>query len=173
MTQETASKAAERTCSTPAPIRDMRIKGSPRELGCDIVCGAKRPATGIRDGGGFSEGWETSTIGRVDNWPRQSERLTMAIAPTVRLGSFDSLPLAGTCRGDRERDGLGACQRTCASGRWAPLELNVSRAEVDNAEPHCARIALDMPSQPAVSVGGLSVRTSRSTSQPNGVSATP
>ena len=47
-----AGELDRRTCSTPAPIRDMPIKRSPRELGCDIVCGAKRPATGIRDGGG-------------------------------------------------------------------------------------------------------------------------
>jgi hypothetical protein len=64
----------------------------------------------------------------------------MAIAPTVRLSSFDTLLVAGTCRGDGERDGLGARQRTCASGRRAPLELHVSRAEVDNAEPDCARL---------------------------------
>jgi hypothetical protein len=51
----------------------------------------------------------------------------------LRLSSFDTLLVAGTCRGDGERDGLGARQRTCASGRRAPLELHVSRAEVDNA----------------------------------------
>src|SRR2546425_2143210 len=75
----------------------------------------------------------------------QFDRLTMAIASTVRLGSFDTLPMAGTRRGNSERDGLGARQRTRASGRWVPLELRVSRAEVDNAEPNCARIALDAP----------------------------
>jgi hypothetical protein len=69
-----------------------------------------------------------------------SPTVTMAIAPTVRLSSFDTLLVAGTCRGDGERDGLGARQRTCASGRRAPLELHVSRAEVDNAEPDCARL---------------------------------
>ena len=79
-----------------------------------------------------------STIGRIDNSLWQSDRLKMAIALTVRLGSFDTLPMAGTCRGDSERDGLGARQRTCASGRWTPLELHILRAEVGNAELHCA-----------------------------------
>ncbi len=67
----------------------------------------------------------------------------MAISPMVRLGSFDTLPVAGTRRRDGERDGRGIRQGTCASGRWAALELHASRAEVDHAEPHCARIALD------------------------------
>ena len=93
------------------------------------------------------EGRGGSVIDRVDNSLRQSDRSTMAIAPTVRHGSFDTFPLAGTRRGDGERDVLGAHQRTCASGRWALLELHGSRAEVDNAEPHCARIALDAPTR--------------------------
>jgi len=96
------------------------------------------PAGGIRRVG-------ISTISRVDNSLRQSDGLTVAIAPTVHLGPFDTLPVAGTCRGDGERDGFGVRQGTCAPGRCAPLELHVSRAEVDNAEPHCARIALDAP----------------------------
>jgi hypothetical protein len=47
----------------------------------------------------------------------------MAIALTVRLGSFDTLPMAGTRRHDGERDGRGIRQGNCASGRWAALEL--------------------------------------------------
>jgi hypothetical protein len=50
----------------------------------------------------------------------------MAIAPVVPLGSFDALPVAGTRRGVGELDALGARQRTCASERWAHLELHVS-----------------------------------------------
>src|ERR1700745_281132 len=49
--------------------------------------------------GGFGRAG-VSTIGRVDNSLRQSDRLMMAIALTVRLGSFDTLPMAGTRRGD-------------------------------------------------------------------------
>src|SRR5205814_3273936 len=82
------------------------------------------------------------TINRVDNLLRQSDHLTVAIAPTVRLGSFDTLPVAGTRRGDGGRNGFGVRQGTCASGRCAPLKLHVSRAEVDNAN----RIALELPS---------------------------
>src|SRR5215216_6514323 len=37
-----------------------------------------------------------STIGRVDNSLWQSDRLTMAIAPVVPLGSFDAFLVAGT-----------------------------------------------------------------------------
>jgi hypothetical protein len=96
---------------------------------------------------GFAKEWEASTIGRVDNSLWQSDRLRTAIAPTVPLGSFDTLPVAGTRRRGGERDGLGVRQRTCASGRWAPLELHVSRAEVDDAESDCARIALDAPTR--------------------------
>ena len=88
-----------------------------------------------------------ATASRVDNSLGQSDRSEDAIAPTVPLGSFDTLPAAGTRRRGGERDGLGVRQRTCASGRWAPLELHVSRAEVDDAEPDCARIALDAPTR--------------------------
>ena len=85
---------------------------------------------------------EVLTIGRVDN-ARQSERLMMVLALTVRLGSFDTLPMAGTRRGDSERDGVGARQRTHASGSWARFEPHISRAGMDYAKPHCARITLD------------------------------
>jgi hypothetical protein len=61
-----------------------------------------------RDGAGFTEGWEVSTIGHVDNSTGQSDRLTMAIAPTVRLGSFDTFPVASTRHGGGERGGRGA-----------------------------------------------------------------
>jgi hypothetical protein len=70
--------------------------------------------------------------------PGALDRLT--IAPTVRLRSFGTLPVAGTRRGDGERGGLGARQGTCASGRWVSLALHISRAEVDNAEQHCAEL---------------------------------
>src|SRR6266446_1756677 len=74
-----------------------------------------------------------------------SRTLTIAIAPTVPLGCFDTLPVAGTRRGDGERDDLGIRQRTCTSGGWPALELHVSRAKMDDTEPRCARIALDAP----------------------------
>src|SRR5262249_39612346 len=67
----------------------------------------------------------------------------MALALTVRLGSFDALPMAGNRRGDGERDGLGARQRTRAFGSWAPFEPHTSRAAMDYAKPRCARITLD------------------------------
>jgi hypothetical protein len=51
---------------------------------------------------------EVSTIGHVDNSTGQSDRLTMAIAPTVRLGSFDTFPVASTRHGGGERGGRGA-----------------------------------------------------------------
>ena len=86
-------------------------------------------------------------IDTVDNSLRQSDRSTMAIAPTVRHGSFDPFPVAGTRRGDGKRDGFGARQRTWTSGRWGSLELHVSRTEVDNAEPSRARIALNATAQ--------------------------
>src|SRR5262249_274176 len=72
-----------------------------------------------------------------------SDRLMMALALTVRLGSFDALPMAGTRRGDGERDGLGARQRTRAFGSWAPFEPHISRAGMDYGKPRCARITLD------------------------------
>src|SRR6266511_949413 len=100
----------------------------------------------MKDNGGM-EGRGGSVIDRVDNSLRQSDPSTMAIAATVRHGSFDTFPVAGTRRGEGERDVLGAHQRTCASGRWAPLELHVSRAEMDNAEPDRARIALNASAQ--------------------------
>src|SRR5262249_27800996 len=67
----------------------------------------------------------------------------MALALTVRLGSFDALLMAGTRRGDSERDGLGVRQRTRAFGSWAPFEPHISRAGMDYAKPRCARITLD------------------------------
>ena len=81
----------------------------------------------------------------------------MAISPTVRLGSFDTLPVAGTRRRDGERDGRGIRQGTCASGRWAALELHASQAEVDHAE----RIALELPSMRLreFSAGGEDIAT--------------
>src|SRR6516165_981483 len=86
---------------------------------------------------------EVSTIGRVDNSPRQSDRLMLALALTVRLGSFDALPMAGTRRGDSERDGLGVRQRTHAFSSWASFEPHISRAGMDYAKSHFARITLD------------------------------
>jgi hypothetical protein len=56
----------------------------------------------------LAEGWEVSTIGRVDNSLWQSDRLMMAIAPVVPLDFFDALPVAGTRRGIGERDSLSA-----------------------------------------------------------------
>jgi hypothetical protein len=59
-----------------------------------------------------AEGWEASTIGRVDNSLWQSDRLTMVIAPAVPLGSFDALPVASPRRGIGERDDLSSRQTT-------------------------------------------------------------
>ena len=116
---------------------------------------ARRNAEGARGAGGAGEighirrRADADDGGRVRHEPRPEQlrrracpgaldRLT--IAPTVRLGSFDTLPVAGTRRGDGEQV-VSALTRTCASGRWASLALHISRAEVDNAE----RIALDCP----------------------------
>src|SRR5262249_22803139 len=70
-----------------------------------------------------------------------SDRLMMALALTVRLGSFDALPMAGNRRGDGERDGLGARQRTRAFG-WAPS--NPILREPGWTTPN--RVALELPS---------------------------
>jgi hypothetical protein len=102
-------EAPGRECQEQTPFLLFRRTRRPRTS-----------ATSYREGAGL-EGREYRRFGRVDNALRQSDRLTMAIALTVRLGSFDTLPMAGTRRGNSERDGLGARQRTCASGRYAVL----------------------------------------------------
>jgi hypothetical protein len=103
---------------------------------------AAKRSTGPRDPGPVAR-----PIGHVDNSHWQSDRLTMAIAATVRHDPCVTLPVAGTRRGDGKRDGFGARQRTWTSGRWDSLELHVSRTEVDNAEPSRARIALNATAQ--------------------------
>src|SRR5262249_39010404 len=148
-----SGSASERAVVVTASARSLPARmcstddGRLSNIRC--TCPARRSVTRTSgtsycEGAGFGRA-AVSTIGRVDNSLRQSDRLTMAIALTVRLGSFDTLPMAGTRRGDSERDGIGARRRTCASARWARLELHISRAEVDNAELHCARIAFDAP----------------------------
>ena len=64
---------------------------------------AAKRSTGPRDPGPVAR-----PIGHVDNSHWQSDRLTMAIAPTVRLGSFDTFPVASTRHGGGERGGRGA-----------------------------------------------------------------
>ena len=85
----------------------------------------------------------------------------MAISPTVRLGSFDTLPVAGTRRRDGERDGRGIRQGTCASGRWAALELHASQAATAMGVAYGEQVA-DMIQPfwvlPVVAVAGISIR---------------
>jgi hypothetical protein len=66
----------------------------------------------------------------------------MAIAPTVRLGSFDSLPVAGTRRGDRERDGRAFAKELAhlAAGQPSNSMLREPRWTTPN------RVALELPS---------------------------
>src|SRR6266581_654464 len=52
--------------------------------------------------------------------------LMMALVPGVSGGSFDSLPVASTRCGICERNGLGARQRTWASGGWPHPEFQPS-----------------------------------------------
>src|SRR5262249_54568230 len=66
----------------------------------------------------------------------------MALALTVRLGSFDALLMAGTRRGDSERDGLGVRQRTRTFASWPSFEP-IFR-EPGWTTPN--RVALELPS---------------------------
>jgi hypothetical protein len=105
------------------------------------------PRGALRNGDGFTDCGKYRRRSAALTIRPGSPTVEMAIAPTVRLGSFDTLPVAGTRRDDGERDALGAHQRTCASAGWALPERHVSPTEMDNADPYRARIALNASAQ--------------------------